>query len=67
MIENWQEYEKVWEHSYQQLRISSTDYALLLTDSAWSRTEDVEKIIELAFEKFNVPGFYLAKEPVLSA
>jgi hypothetical protein len=37
-----------------------------LSDDQWNTKAHREKMIELFFEKYNVPAFYLAKAPMLS-
>jgi actin-related protein 4 len=43
------------------------DNPLLITEPAWNSTRAREKIIEIAFESWNTPAFWLAKNGVLSA
>lgn len=67
IIENWDVYEEIWEYSFSKLHTNSSNHPLLLTDPAWNSRENREKLIELAFEKFDIPAFYLGRTPVLSA
>jgi actin-related protein len=68
IVEDWDALEAIFEYSYKdRLRLDSSEHPLLFTEPAWNPKETREKLIELAFEKFNVPAFYLAKGPALAA
>ncbi|KAI9202100.1 actin family [Polychytrium aggregatum] len=68
LVQNWDEYEAVWDYVYsRRMRINPAEHPLLLSEPAWNPREDREKLMELAFETFKVPAFYLAKSPVLTA
>ena len=49
------------------LRVSPENHPLLCTEPAWNTKEKREKTMELAFEKFQFPAFYLAQDAVLTA
>ncbi|KAJ3120850.1 1-phosphatidylinositol-3-phosphate 5-kinase [Physocladia obscura] len=68
-ITDWQTLELIWDYALKQrLAIDSTsEHPLLVTEAAWANRDSREKLIEIAFEKYNVPAFYIAKSPVLSA
>ena len=67
-MEDWAAYEVLWDYAFsQRLRQNTSEHPLLLTECAWNPREKREKITELAFEKFDVPAFYLAKSATLAA
>lgn len=49
------------------LRVNPAEHPLLCTEPAWNTVENREKMMELAFEKFDFPAFYLAKDAVMTA
>jgi actin-related protein len=68
LIENWDVFEQLWEYSYTKaLRTVSSEHPVLFCDPSWDPKENREKLCELAFEKFGVPGFYLGRSAVMSA
>ncbi|KAJ3090626.1 Actin-like protein 6B [Quaeritorhiza haematococci] len=68
IIEDWDALEAIWDHAYfRGLRADPTDHPLLMAEPSWNPREVREKLAELAFEKYSVPAFYLAKSAVLSA
>ena len=68
LCQDWDLLESLWDYSYNScLRTPSAEHPLLYTEPAWNPKETREKLVELAFEKYQVPGFFLSKSPVLSA
>jgi actin-related protein len=68
LISNWEVFEQLWEQSYTHyLRTTPSEHPVLFCDPSWDIKENREKLCELAFEKFNVPGFYLGRSAVLSS
>src|SRR5689334_23165866 len=66
IITDWDAAENVFHHIYdQELRISSRDHPLLFTDPPWNPKGNREKAAEIFFEKFEVPGFYVALQAIL--
>ena len=68
LISNWEEFENLWEFTYEKaLRVQSSEHPVMFIDPSWDSKANREKLCELAFEKFGVPGFYLGRSAVLSA
>ncbi|CAM0141706.1 unnamed protein product [Umbelopsis sp. WA50703] len=68
LLEDWEGYEEIWKAAFNsRLGIDPTEHPLLCTEPAWNPSEKREKLVELAFEKFNFPAFYLAKDAVMTA
>ncbi|KAI9490446.1 actin family [Zychaea mexicana] len=68
LVNDWDALEQIWNASFRDmLRIDPTEHPLLCTEPAWNTTENREKFVELAFEKFSFPAFYLAKDAVMTA
>uniref|UniRef100_A0A8R1HY78 Actin n=1 Tax=Caenorhabditis japonica TaxID=281687 RepID=A0A8R1HY78_CAEJA len=67
LIEDWDLFEKMVEHSYENILYSNpAEHPALFTESAWNDRARREKLTELMFEKFQVPAYYLSKNAVLS-
>ncbi|KAG1047579.1 hypothetical protein G6F43_009977 [Rhizopus delemar] len=68
MIEDWEAVEHVWDTAFRSmLRIQPEEHPLLCTEPAWNTSENREKTMEMAFEKFHFPAFYLVPDAVLTA
>ena len=68
LISDWDLFESLWEHSYKNaLRADSSEHPVMFSDPSWDTKANREKLCEMAFEKFDVPGFYLGRSAVLSA
>ena len=59
--------EKLWNHIFlKELRVDSAEQPVLLTESAMNLKANREKMIEIMFETFNVPAFYVSNSASLS-
>jgi actin-like protein 6A len=68
VVEDWDALEALWESAYSdKLRLDPTEHPLLMVEPAWNTRSVREKLIEIAFEKYKVPAFYLARAPVCAA
>ncbi len=68
LVSNWELFEQLWEYSYTKaLRTVSSEHPVMFSDPSWDSKANREKICEMAFETFDVPGFYLGRSAVLSA
>ncbi|KAI8099272.1 actin family [Halteromyces radiatus] len=68
LIKDWDAMEAIWDWTFNTvLRVNPQEHPLLYTEPAWNTTESREKLAELAFEKFDFPAFYLAKDAVMTA
>ncbi|KAJ6793010.1 actin-related protein 3 [Iris pallida] len=65
--ENWDTLEKFWQQCiFSYLRCDPEDHYFLLTESPLTAPEHREYTGEIMFETFNVPGLYIAVQPVLA-
>lgn len=68
LIQDWDAMEHIWQAAYNtMLHVNSNEHPLLCTEPAWNSPENREKMMELAFEKFDAPAFYVAKDAVMTA
>ncbi|KAI7897818.1 actin family [Cokeromyces recurvatus] len=68
LINDWEAVEHIWQAAYNDmLRVQSSEHPLLCTEPAWNTPENREKMMQLAFENFDVPAFYVAKDAVMTA
>lgn len=68
MIEDWDLFEQLVEHCYSKcLNTDPTQHPVLFTEPSFNERSKREQLVELMFEKFNVPAFYLCNNAVLAA
>jgi actin len=64
---NWDDLSGLVGHSfYRELRVSPEEHPVLMTESALNPKANREKLAEIMFENYEVPGFYLAVDAVLA-
>ncbi|KAG0245645.1 actin family [Mortierella sp. GBAus27b] len=68
LVEDWDALEQIWDYAFlKRLRCDPTEHPLIITETAWNTREVREKFTELAFEKYNFPAFFVAKDAVMTA
>jgi hypothetical protein len=67
VVTNWEDLEALLRHTYDnELRVAPEDHAVMLTESAQNPKAHRERLTQIMFETFNVPGMLLGCQPVLS-
>ncbi|XP_023255054.1 uncharacterized protein LOC111649539 isoform X1 [Seriola lalandi dorsalis] len=66
IIRNWDEMEKIWHHTFQQLCVDPEEHPVLLTEAAMNPLQNRQRMVEIMFECFNVPFTYVAMQAVLA-
>lgn len=67
IVKNWDYMEKIWHYTYyNELKTDPADQPVLLTEAPLNPKLNREKMIEIFFEKFKVPAFYVFTQAVLA-
>ncbi|XP_074540905.1 uncharacterized protein LOC141801666 [Halichoeres trimaculatus] len=66
VIQNWDDMEKIWHHTFQLLCVDPEDHPVLLTESAMNPLQNRQRMVEIMFECFSVPFTYVAMQAVLA-
>ncbi|GMF31135.1 unnamed protein product [Phytophthora fragariaefolia] len=74
-VANWDALEKVWAHAFTRLRVDAKSHPVITSAASCfandalhnAAARDAEKYVEMMFERFEVPAFYMAKDAVLDA
>lgn len=67
LIDNWDDMEKVWHHSYfSELLVPPEEHPCLMTESPLNPKASREKITSTMFDIFNVPSFFITPQAVLA-
>ncbi|RLN93000.1 hypothetical protein BBJ28_00016429 [Nothophytophthora sp. Chile5] len=74
-VANWDALEKVWQHAFERLHVDPPSHPVITSAASCfandalhnAASRDGEKYLEMMFESFNVPAFYMAKDAMLDA
>ena len=67
VIKYWDDMENIWSHIFtNELKVDPKENNVLITDVPLNPKEYKEKIAQIMFENFNVPGLYIANPGVLN-
>jgi len=67
IVTDWTDMERLWEYTFDnQLKIKPESRNVLLTEAPQNPKQNREKMMEIMFERFNVPASYVALQGVLS-
>jgi actin len=67
IVKNWDYMEKIWHYTYyNELKTDPQEQPVLLTEAPLNPKKNREDMIEIFFEKFKVPAFYVFTQAVLA-
>jgi actin-related protein len=67
VVEDWEDMEKIWDHTFtNELRVVPSEHNVMLTEAPMNPKVNREKMTQIMFETFGVPGLYIAIQAVLS-
>lgn len=66
-MRDWDAVEAIWQHAFKELSVpeQAKEAPFLYAIPTWTTPAESAKIMELAFERFDVGALYLARSPVL--
>ena len=68
IVQNWDDMEKIWHHTFfNELCIQPEEHSVLLIQPPMNPKRDKEMKIQIMFENFNVPAFYIAISNIMAA
>lgn len=63
VVSNWDDAEKLMEHIFEkELRIRPEDHSVMMSETPLTSLVNREKMMEMMFETFKVPGFHLVSQ-----
>lgn len=65
VVKNWEDMELLWNNVYESLAVNKSEHPVLLTEAVLNPYSNREKMAEVFFEKFQVPGLFICSQALL--
>jgi len=66
IVTNWEDMERIWEHMFKEVGVSSEENPILLSEAPLNPTANREKMAEVMFESFQVPSMTVGVTALLA-
>ncbi|KAJ0061291.1 hypothetical protein NL108_014818, partial [Boleophthalmus pectinirostris] len=66
IIGNWDDMQRIWQHTFDLLRVDPGEHPVLLTEAPMNPLENKQRAMEIMFEFFGVPYSYVAMQAMLA-
>merc|ERR1719162_1367215 len=68
IVLDWADMEKVWHYTFfDALRVNPEEHAVVVSEAPFNPKKNRERMVEMLFEKFNVPACYIVIQAVMSS
>ncbi|XP_024383760.1 actin-related protein 4 [Physcomitrium patens] len=68
LVADWDVVESLWDHAFRdRLLIDPKEHPMLIAEPSFNTQQHREKMVELMFERYDVPALFLAKNAVLTS
>ena len=66
LITNWDDMERIWTYTFNELRTTAEDHPILMSESALNSKQNRERMTQMMFEGFNAHSLFVQSQAVLS-
>eukprot|EP00828_Plagiopyla_frontata_P008701 TRINITY_DN14397_c0_g1_i1.p1 TRINITY_DN14397_c0_g1~~TRINITY_DN14397_c0_g1_i1.p1 ORF type:complete len:350 (-),score=69.38 TRINITY_DN14397_c0_g1_i1:314-1363(-) len=66
IIQNWDQMESIWNYIFNKINVDTSEHFVLLTEPFQNPINQKQKIGELFFEKYGIPGIYMSTPGILN-
>ena len=65
VVTNWENMEKIYNYIFNNHRVDPSEYNVFLTESLMNPKKNKDKMAQIMFETYKIPGLYFAVQPFL--